>query len=1055
MSIFNEATLEKAIMDLFQNDINYNYVHGNNIHKEKEEILLKEDLFNYLIIKYKNNGIKKDEAESIIRNLEDLSKQSLYEANVAISRLLISGADLKRSNPDDKDFHYYLIDFDNPENNNFKIVNQLEIKGSETRIPDAIVYINGLPLVVFEFKTAVQENKTIKDAYDQLTNRYRRSIPNLFKYNAFIVISDGANTKYGSYFSDYEYFYSWRIVEKDDVEIDGIDSLYTLVNGLFRKDRLIDVIKNFIFIPDKSSKELKIVCRYPQYFATKALFENIKNELKPVGSGKGGTYFGATGCGKSLTMLFLSRFLMKDVDLASPTIVLITDRIDLDKQLCGLFLDAKTFIGDNYIKKIESRELLKEELGARTSGGVFLTTIQKFSENTNLLSERSNIICISDEAHRSQVNIIEKRKRTKEEIKKTYGFAKYLHDSLPNATYVGFTGTPIDQTLEVFGKVVDAYTMSESVRDGITVNIVYEGRSAKVSLDQDKVKLIEKYYEKCAEEGSTEYQIEESQKAVSNLEVIIGDNDRLTALAKDLVNHYETRVNEKATIAGKAMIVCMNREIAYKLYTKITDIRPQWKEERQSLDIEELTEKQRKELKPIPMINMVMTKDKDDPVDMFNALRDIDKDELDREFKNEHSNFKIAIVVDMWLTGFDCPCLDTMYIDKPIQEHTLIQTISRVNRVYPGKEKGLVVDYFGIKTQMNLALKKYNTKDKDIFEGIEASIKIVKDELEVLNVIFRNFDMTDYLNGSPREKLDCLNRAVEYVQITDDLEKRFMANVKRMKSAFNLCSSSDTFTENERDLIYFYGAIRSIIFKCTKGDAPDTAQMNDKVRKMIQEAILSDGIEELFSKEKDVKTRSVDIFSDEYIEKINRIPYINTKIKILAKLTSDAIEEYKKINKIKGVEFGDRLQKLVDKYNNRQEEKVYAEQVLDNVAEELSKLLKDLEADKNSFAELGINFEEKAFFDILESIAKKYGFYDSYIKEHGEEYLISLAKEIKMIVDDKSKYTDWSKKEDIKAELKVDIILKLADYKYPPVTQDDVYKEIFEQAENFKKYSNK
>ena len=607
----------------------------------------------------------------------------------------------------------------------------------------------------------------------------------------------------------------------------------------------------------------------------------------------------------------------------------------------------------------------------------------------------------------------------------------------------------------MFGKVVDAYTMSESVRDGITVNIVYEGRSAKVSLDQEKVKLIEKYYEKCAEEGSTEYQIEESQKAVSNLEVIIGDNDRLTALAKDLVNHYETRVNEKATIDGKAMIVCMNREIAYKLYTKITDIRPQWKEERQSLDIEELTEKKRKELKPIPMINMVMTKDKDDPIDMFNALKDIDKDELDREFKNEHSNFKIAIVVDMWLTGFDCPCLDTMYIDKPIQEHTLIQTISRVNRVYPGKEKGLVVDYFGIKTQMNLALKKYNTKDKDIFEGIEASIKIVKDELEVLNVIFRNFDMTDYLNGSPREKLDCLNRAVEYVQITDDLEKRFMANVKRMKSAFNLCSSSDTFTENERDLIYFYGAIRSIIFKCTKGDAPDTAQMNDKVRKMIQEAILSDGIEELFSKEKDVKTRSVDIFSDEYIEKINRIPYINTKIKILAKLTSDAIEEYKKINKIKGVEFGDRLQKLVDKYNNRQEEKVYAEQVLDNVAEELSKLLKDLEADKNSFAELGINFEEKAFYDILESIAKKYGFYDSYIKEHGEVYLISLAKEIKMIVDDKSKYTDWSKKEDIKAELKVDIILKLADYKYPPVTQDDVYKEIFEQAENFKKYSNR
>ena len=306
MSKFNEATLENAIMDLFQNDINYTYIHGDEIHKDKEEVLLENEIIQFLLLKYKDKGIKKDEAERIVRDLKDLAKQPLYEANREITRLLTSGADLKRSNPNDKDFHYYLIDFDNPEKNNFKIINQLEIKGSETRIPDAIVYINGLPLVVFEFKTAVQENKTIRDAYDQLTNRYRRSIPELFKYNAFIVISDGANTKYGSFFADYEYFYSWRIVEKDDVEIDGIDSLYTLINGLFRKDRLIDVIKNFIYIPDKSSKELKIVCRYPQYFATKALYENIRKELKPVGSGKGGTYFGATGCGKSMTMLFLS-----------------------------------------------------------------------------------------------------------------------------------------------------------------------------------------------------------------------------------------------------------------------------------------------------------------------------------------------------------------------------------------------------------------------------------------------------------------------------------------------------------------------------------------------------------------------------------------------------------------------------------------------------------------------------------------------------------------------------------------------------------------------------
>ena len=1051
MSKFNESTLENAIMELFEQNVGYTHVYGGLIHKEKSEVLLKKDLIEHLLFSYINEGITKQEAEYIVKKVEDIAKLPLYEANREFTHLITDGADLTRLDSNKKDFHYYLIDFNNIESNNFKIINQLEIKGNEIRIPDAIVYINGLPIVVFEFKSAVKENTTIKNAYDQLTIRYKRSIPDLFKYNAFIVISDGVNNKYGSFFADYEYFYSWRIIEKDDEELDGIDSLYTMINGLFRKDRILDVIHNFIYIPDKSSNELKIVCRYPQYFATKALFENVKKELKPLGSGKGGTYFGATGCGKSMTMLFLTRLLMKDIDLSSPTVVLITDRTDLDDQLTKLFINAKSFIGDNSIISVESREHLKNELGKRESGGVFLTTIQKFSENTDLLSLRNNIICISDEAHRSQVNINGKTKRTNTEIKKTFGFAKYLHDSLPNATYVGFTGTPIDSTLEVFGKVVEAYTMSESVKDGITVNIVYEGRSAKVSLDDDKVKLIEKYYQECAEDGASEYQIEESQKAVSSLEVIIGDENRLQALAEDLIKHYENRVNEKATIAGKAMIVCMNRQIAYRLYKKIIELRPEWGIKKEALNLELLSEKEKKELIHIPLINLVMTRDKDDPNDMYQILKEYDKDELDRQFKNINSNFKIAIVVDMWLTGFDCPSLDTMYIDKPLQEHTLIQTISRVNRVYPGKDKGLVVDYFGIKTQMNFALKKYNKKDMDIFEGIDASIKIVKDELEILNLIFRNFNMNDYLFGTPNQKLICLNKAVEYVQITEDLEKRFMANVKRMKSAFNLCSLSEQFSEQDRDLIYFYCAIRSIIFKYTKGDAPDLTQMNDKVRKMIQEAIKSDGIEELFVQNSSVRTRTEDIFSDEYLEKINRIPYINTKIKILSKLAKDAIEEYKKVNKIKGIEFGDRLQKLVDSYNDRQEEKIYAEQVLDNVAEELEKLLKDLSNDKNSFEKLGIDFEEKAFLDILEAIAKKYEFYNKYIEDHGAQYLIDLAKEIKRIVDDKSKYTDWSKKEDIKAELKVDIILKLAEFKYPPVTQDEVYKEIFEQAENFKK----
>ncbi len=1054
MSFFNESTLEEAIIEHFQNDIFYDHKYGSDLHKEVSEVILEDDLKSYLLLNYFDKKITDIEINEIINDVKSFSKLSIYEGNKRFSKLLIDGDNFKRDDRSQKDFHYNLVNFNDLNKNIFKIVNQVEIKGNEIRIPDAIVYINGLPLVVFEFKSAVKEDTTIKNAYDQLTIRYRRDIPNLFKYNAFVVISDGTNTKYGSFFADYNYYYSWRKTEKDGEIYDGIDSLFSLINGLFKKERILKVIKDYIYLPDESHKEEKIVCRYPQFYATEALVASVKNAIftnNPNEKGKGGTYFGATGCGKSMTMLFLTRQLMKDVQLSSPTIILITDRTDLDDQLSKLFLNAKEFIGDKTILQVESREKLKEHLNNRESGGVFLTTIQKFCEDTNLLSSRNNIICISDEAHRSQVNILEKNVHDEEKIKKTAGFAKYLHDSLPNATFVGFTGTPIDATLQVFGNIVDSYTMSQSVRDGITVNIVYEGRAAKLSLDNRKIQEIEKYYEKCAEEGANEYQIEESKSAVSKLEVLIGDPNRLKALANDLVKHYEKRMEEHATVCGKAMIVCMNRKIAFNLYKEIISLRPKWAEPRIPIDIV-LREKNKKELLEIPMINMVMTSNKDDEPNMYYCLKKYDKEELDRQFKNENSNFKIAIVVDMWLTGFDCPCLDTMYIDKPIQKHTLIQTISRVNRVYPNKDKGLIVDYFGIKNQMNLALKQYNNDGVDVFEGVEESIKIVKNELEVLESLFRKFNFNDYFNGTPSEKLNCLKRAVEYVQISDEIEKRFMANVKRMKSAYNLCCFSDKFSQDERDKVYFYSAIRSIIFKVTKGNAPDIHQMNAKVIEMLSDAIKSDGIEELFSNSKEYKTRTIDIFSKEYIDKINRIPYINTRIKILTKLTKDAIEEYKKVNKIKGVEFGEKLQKLVDSYNNRQDEKVYADQILDNVAEELEKLLRELEKDKNSFEELGVSFEEKAFLDILENIAKKYGFYEEYVNLHGEKYLIELSKEIKKIVDDKVKYTDWFKKEDIKAELKVDIILSLAEYSYPPRTRNEVYKEIFEQAENFKKY---
>lgn len=1042
---FNEHALEMSIMDLLK-DEGYTYINGNHIHRERNEVLLIDDIKQYLYNRYAKDSITSSEIDSIILMLKNISGP-IYEANKAVYKMLCDGFILNREDRTKKDLYIELIDFEDLENNIFKVVNQFEIEGinNQLRIPDGIIFLNGIPVVVFEFKSATKENTTIMDAYKQLTIRYKRDIPELFKYNAFVVISDGANSKYGSFFSPYDFFYAWRKINDDDKELDGINSLVTMVKGLFRKDRLLAVIKDFVYFPDTTAKNIKIVCRYPQFFAAHKLYNNIKKHIRPNGDGKGGTYFGATGCGKSYTMLFLTRMLMKSTYFKSPTILIITDRTDLDDQLSKQFLNSKKYIGDDNVISIDSRDKLKQELQGRESGGVYLTTIQKFTEDLDVLTDRTNIICISDEAHRSQINLDQKVKITESGVERKYGFAKYLHDSLPNATYVGFTGTPVDKTIEVFGEVVDSYTMTESVRDGITVNLVYDGRAAKVTLDQEKVQQIEEYYTQCEDEGANEHQIEESKKAVAKMDLIIGDPDRLKSVAKDFIEHYENRIAEGATVAGKAMFVCSNRYIAYDLYKIIKNLRPNWVEKRLTDDNVVLTDKERKDLKPIEKIKLVMTRNKDDEKELYEMLgTNEDRKEFDRQFKNPKSNFKIAIVVDMWLTGFDVPELDTIYIDKPIQQHTLIQTISRVNRVCKGKDKGLIVDYIGIKKNMNLALKKYTNFECDEFEGVEQAIKIVKDQLEVISQMFHNFNNKDYFEGSPKEQLDCLNRAVEYVQLSEELETRFMAAVKRLKQAFNLCSSSELISDKEKDYIHFYCAIRSILFKLTKGDAPDISQMNARVREMLEGAIQSDGIEELFETGKHI---SVDIFSDEYINKINAIQLPNTKIKILQRLLTQAIDEFKKVNKIMAVDFTDRLKRIVDDYNNRRRDEAYANEVLDDVAEQLANLLHDLKQEKSSFVSMGIDYEEKAFYDILKLVSRKYEF------EYPDDKMIELSKRIKIIVDDKARYTDWSTREDIKANLQVDLILLMDEFDYPPVTIDDVYKEVLEQAENFKKYA--
>ena len=1063
---FTEASLERAFIELLANE-GFSHQLGNTLVRSVEEVIIEEDLINYLLSKYASKQLTSNEAKSIALQLKTLPSSDLYESNKTIMRWLSDGFILKREDRNQKDIHIELIDYNGleaqlkssdldciaaepleqypPNYNIYKFVNQLEIVGTEKRIPDGIIYINGLPLVVFEFKSAIREEATVFNAFEQLTKRYRRDIPELFKYNAFCVISDGVNNKAGSFFAPYDFYYAWRRVAGLAKDVDGIDSMFTLVQGMLNQNRLRDIIRNFIYIPDSSKKNEKIVCRYPQYYAAKRLYDNIKLAQKPNGDGKGGTYFGATGCGKSFTMLYLARLLMKSEHFESPTIVMITDRTDLDDQLSGQFTNAKKFIGDNTVISVESRANLRELIQGRQSGGVFLTTIHKFTEDTQLLSDRNNVICISDEAHRSQVNLDQKIKVTEKGVTKTFGFAKYLHDSLPNATFVGFTGTPIDATLDVFGKVVDAYTMTESVKDEITVRIVYEGRAAKVALNNSELEKIERYYEEAATAGANEYQIEQSKEETTNMNAILGDPKRLLALANDFVTHYENRISEGATVKGKAMFVCSSREIAYEFYKNVIALRPEWNEIKAIADQEEISEEEQKKIKPMERIKMIMTRGKDDDETLYKMLGTSEyRKTLDTEFKNEKSNFKIAIVVDMWLTGFDVPFLDSIYIDKPIQQHNLIQTISRVNRKFEGKNKGLVVDYIGIKKQMNLALAKYNKGDEDNFEDIAESLIIVRNHLDLLARLFHTFDNTKYFKGTTIEQLNTLNRAAEFAQQTKEFETRFMGLVKRLKAAYDICAGSESLTQTERDFTHFYLAVRSIVFKLTKGNAPDTAQMNARVREMIKDALQSDGVQEIF-KLGDEDESEQDLFDEDYLAKIDKIKLPNTKIKLLQQLLAKVIGEIKKVNKVKGIDFTKKMQVLVDRYNQRDENDILRSEVYEEMAEQLTNLILEVHKEFSAGDALGIDFEEKAFYDILKELCMKYDF------NYPEDKLIELAKAVKDLVESQAKFPDWNKRDDIKSALKVGLILLLDEFGYPPVDKDEVYVEIFEQAENFKK----
>ena len=1044
---FTEAELEKAIITLFEQQ-GYIYINGENLHRKYEDILLLDDLRQFLFSRYADEVLSEVELQKIINRLTLIPANPLYAANKETFWLINEGFDLQRDDTTKVALHVDYIDFDEPQNNIFKVVNQYSVQGEQLRRPDLLVFINGIPVAIFEFKSAINEDTTVHDAWEQITIRYNRDIPKLMKYCFLAVISDGANTKMGTIFTPYAYYYAWNKANEQDKVANGISSLFTMITGAFAKERIIKLLCNFVFYPDSSKHTEAIVCRYPQFFAANKMLENIKQHLRPAGDGKGGTYFGATGCGKTYTMLFLSRMIaLHDTDtFKNPTIIIIVDREDLDTQTSELFVTAKRFLHENNVRSIESRADMERTLKDRPSGGIYITSIQKFCEQTGLLSDRNNIICISDEAHRTQTGIGAKLKKTDKGVFTTYGFAKYLRDSFPNATYCGFTGTPIDETIAVFGDVVDSYTMKESSDDGITVRIAYEPRLARVILSEEQAKQIQKYYEACAEQGSTEEKKKKSQRAMAHMKAILGHPERLKKLATDIVLHYEALCNEKPEIVQKAMIVCADRAVAFSLLQEILKIRPEWGEKRRADNEAELTKEQLDKLLPLPKINLVATQGANDEKPLFEACGTKEyRKMLDRQFKNNDSNFKIAVVVDMWITGFDVPSLAVMYIDKPLQKHTLIQTISRVNRVFDGKDKGLVVDYIGIKTDMMEAVKKYGSPQESPVDELNITIGIFRNHLALIDELLIGFNAVKFYTGEPLERLNCLNNAAEYVQNSKEMETRFMGLSRRLKSAYNICFPSGELNDEEIGKAQFYLAIRSIIYKQTKGNAPDVEIMNRVVEEMVRAAISCTGIENIIDENK-----SVDLFSDEFLTELNKVKLPITKFNALLKLLRKAINSYRRTNKVKAQEFDERLRKVVDTYNNRDKLVFTNEEASDfvnDLSEQILQIIRDLQDEKNSFEQLGISFEEKAFYDILVKVRNEHDF------AYADEKCIVLAKKIKELVDDKSKFTDWASRNDIKSQLQSALILLLYKNGYPPRWNREVFLKVMEQAENFKKYN--
>ena len=1012
--LFNENTYEQAIIELFKN-MGYTHIYAPELERDYSSPIMEATLLDCLV--RLNRGLPIEAVKEAISKLKNFDNGSLVQKNAVFMGYLQDGIEVKYFyKAEEKSSIVKLIDYEKVENNTFEVVNQFTfIEAGNNRRPDIILFINGLPLVLMELKSPSKDEVGAENAYNQIRN-YMQDIPSIFCYNAICVISNLSTNKAGTITSGLDRFMEWK-TKDGSYENTAYAQFDTFYEGLFQKARLLDIIKNFICFSESNQQLIKILAGYHQYFAVKKAVEKAK--VATATDGKGGVFWHTQGSGKSLSMVFYAHLLQEVLD--SPTIVVMTDRIDLDDQLYIQFSKCAKFLRQVPVQA-ESKEHLKSLLEGRTANGIIFTTMFKFEKGETALSERRNIVVMADEAHRGQYGFDEKivlaeNEEGEKEAHIVVGNARIIRDALPNATFIGFTGTPVSikdrNTREVFGDYIDVYDMTQAVEDGATRPVYYESRVIHLKLDQNTLQLIDSTYD-LLEEQADSVTIEKSKKMLGQMESVLGADSTIESLCLDIIEHYET--NRANLLTGKAMIVAYSRPIAMKIYRKILEMRPNWQEK----------------------IGVVMTGGNSDPEDWKEVIgTKSHKEELARKFKDNNDPMKIAIVVDMWLTGFDVPSLATMYVYKPMHGYNLMQAVARVNRVFQDKEGGLIVDYVGIASALKEAMKEYSSRDRARYGDMDiakTAYPKFQEKLQVCKDLMHGFSFEDFLTGNALLIAKCVTSAVNFVLDVKVKNRKelFVKEALLLKQAHSLCSSLTT--AEERRIAAFFESVRATVTKISMegtGAKPlSLKEINSQINELLKASIQSEGVINLF--ESKHLGEKFSLFDPNVLEEIAKMKEKNIVVEILRKLMAEQIAIYKRTNVVQATTFSEKITLLMNSYYNGliTNEEVIKE--LLKAAEEIADLRKQGE-------KLGLSEEELAFYDALTKPENVKDFYEN-------EELVAMTRELTDMLR-KNRTIDWQKKETARAGMRKMVKRLLKKYKYPPEQYENAIEIVMSQCE--------